>query len=57
MAELKDRFGDTLQVNAHRGERGIFDVKADGKLVFSKHATGRFPARGEVSAAIAKLLP
>jgi predicted Rdx family selenoprotein len=30
------------------GDRGIFDVKADGTLVFSKHAQGRFPRSGEV---------
>lgn len=34
------------------GKGGIFDVKADGKLVFSKHAVGRFPESGEVLAAL-----
>ena len=28
---------------------GIFDVKVDGKLVFSKLETNRFPEPGEVT--------
>jgi selT/selW/selH-like putative selenoprotein len=31
-----------------RGSGGIFDVSADGKVVYSKHRTGRFPHPGEV---------
>jgi len=31
------------------GSGGIFDVKVDGKLVFSKHKTGRFPNPGEMT--------
>jgi len=31
-----------------KGDKGIFDVVADGKLVFSKHVEGRFPNPGEV---------
>ena len=30
------------------GGRGIFDVHAGERLVFSKHAEGRFPEVGEV---------
>jgi selT/selW/selH-like putative selenoprotein len=30
------------------GKPGQFDVEADGALVFSKHATGRFPEPFEV---------
>jgi hypothetical protein len=26
----------------------VFDVEADGKLLFSKHATSRFPEESEV---------
>ncbi len=36
-----------------RGDKGIFDVRVDGQLVFSKHQTGRFPEPDEVLAAIA----
>jgi selenoprotein W-related protein len=30
------------------GSGGVFDVTVDGKLVFSKQRTGRFPEAGEV---------
>jgi selT/selW/selH-like putative selenoprotein len=35
-----------------KGEGGIFDVEADGRLVFSKHEAGRFPEEDEVLAAL-----
>jgi len=38
-----------------RGKDGVFDVRVDGKLVFSKHQLGRFPAAGEVESAIERL--
>lgn len=31
------------------GHNGIFEVIADGKTVFSKYETGRFPDPGEIS--------
>jgi selenoprotein W-related protein len=31
-----------------KGGGGVFDVTVDGKLVYSKHETGRFPEPGEV---------
>ena len=34
------------------GHGGVFDVVADGVLVFSKKATHRFPERGEIVAAL-----
>ena len=39
---------DGLDANAIRGERGQFDVIADGRLIYSKKETGRFPEDGEV---------
>lgn len=30
------------------GGNGIFDVTVDGKLLFSKHQTGRFPENAEI---------
>ena len=30
------------------GSGGIFDVSADGRLIFSKHRLGRFPEAGEI---------
>jgi selT/selW/selH-like putative selenoprotein len=35
-----------------KGDNGIFDVVADGKLVFSKHAEGRFPEDAEILEAL-----
>jgi len=34
------------------GGKGIFDVTADGQLVFSKHKAGRFPDDDEVVSAL-----
>ncbi len=34
------------------GSGGIFDVKVDGKLVFSKQKVGRFPEDAEVLQAL-----
>ena len=38
-----------------KGRGGVFDVVTDGKLVYSKHATGRFPEEAEVVEAIRAL--
>ncbi len=46
-AELAEAHG--VQARLIKGGRGIFDVKVDGALVFSKHSTGRFPNDGEVA--------
>jgi len=37
-----------------KGSGGIFDVVADGKMVFSKHETGRFPEPDEIVAMLRK---
>ena len=43
---MKEAFGVDAEII--RGKGGVYDVVVDGKLVFSKHATGRFPEDGEV---------
>ena len=35
-----------------KGRGGIFDVRLDGKLIYSKHETGRFPQDAEVLQAL-----
>jgi selT/selW/selH-like putative selenoprotein len=35
-----------------KGDNGVFDVVADGKLLFSKHQQGRFPEESEIIAAL-----
>jgi selenoprotein W-related protein len=36
------------------GKGGIFDVKLGGRMVFSKHAAGRFPENEEILALLEK---
>jgi len=37
------------------GSRGIFDVKAGGNIIYSKHQTGRFPEEQEIITLIKNL--
>ena len=37
-----------IEPNLIQGERGIFDVSVDGKLIFSKHQENRFPEHQEI---------
>lgn len=50
--ELEKGFG--IRPALIKGGGGIFEVKLDGELIFSKKQTGRFPAPGEVAATIAE---
>ena len=52
MAELEQAVGFTAEVI--RGDNGIFDVKVDGELVYSKHKEGRFPEPGELAKRLAE---
>ena len=45
MAELQSA---GYEATARQGESGQFDVLTEGRLVFSKRDTGRFPEGGEV---------
>ncbi|MAT02660.1 MAG: hypothetical protein CL421_06380 [Acidimicrobiaceae bacterium] len=38
------------------GDKGIFDVKVNGTLIYSKHAKGRFPEPGEISAFVSTIV-
>jgi selenoprotein W-related protein len=46
-AALKQELG--LAAELIKGDRGIFDVRVDGELIFSKKTAGRFPRNGEIS--------
>jgi selenoprotein W-related protein len=35
-----------------KGAGGIFDVRLEGELIYSKHETGRFPQDAEVLQAL-----
>ncbi len=39
------------------GDKGVFDVHVDGKLIYSKGETGRHAEEGEVLAALKDLIP
>jgi selT/selW/selH-like putative selenoprotein len=52
-ATLKKKFG--VDANLIAGHGGTFLVKVDGRVVFDKHATGRFPEEQEVVEGIEKL--
>jgi selT/selW/selH-like putative selenoprotein len=49
-AEVESALG--TKVRLIEGSNGIFEVKADGRIVFSKARVGRFPNPGEVVAAL-----
>jgi selenoprotein W-related protein len=49
---LKDALG--IGARLIKGSGGIFDVVVDGRKVFSKHQTGRFPEAGEIVALLGK---
>jgi selT/selW/selH-like putative selenoprotein len=49
-ASLQQRFGTAAELI--RGKDGVFDVRVDGTLIFSKHQLHRFPEPGEVERAI-----
>jgi len=49
--ELQGQF-ENLDVQMIEGSGGVFVVNADGRQVYSKKDTGRFPEPGEVGKAI-----
>lgn len=44
---------DGAQIHLVAGGGGVFDVRVDGSLLFSKHKLGRFPEPGEIARLIA----
>lgn len=52
MGAAKDLLGDYQHIveslSLTPGEKGVFDVKVDGDLLYSKAATGRHAEPGEV---------
>jgi len=39
----------SAQISLRRSSGGVFELRVDGRLVFSKKATGRFPATEEIA--------
>ncbi|MGZ5148251.1 MAG: SelT/SelW/SelH family protein [Burkholderiales bacterium] len=52
-AEISEQMG--IQAELIQGSGGIFDVTADGAVIYSKHHTGRFPENAEVLQALRTL--
>lgn len=48
MTKIQDARG--VEAELVRGDNGVFDVVVDGKLIYSKHQTGRFPDPDEILA-------
>jgi selT/selW/selH-like putative selenoprotein len=44
--EISEKFNITPELIRSGG--GVFEVRRDGKLIFSKKATGRFPTSEEI---------
>ena len=38
----------SLSIELVKGDRGVFDVRADGNLIFSKKTVGRFPSAADI---------
>jgi selT/selW/selH-like putative selenoprotein len=52
-ADIRQALG--IEPELVKGANGIFDVAADGKLVFSKHRDARFPGTEEIVDALRRL--
>jgi selT/selW/selH-like putative selenoprotein len=48
---IKKKHG--IQVTMIEGRGGVFDVRVDGSLIYSKQQTGQFPEHAEVLAKLA----
>jgi len=53
-AEIKTHIGFDAELIS--GSAGIFDVKAEDEVVFSKHAVNRFPEATEVIESLKRFL-
>jgi selT/selW/selH-like putative selenoprotein len=43
----------SAQVSVRRSSGGVFEIRVDGRLAFSKKATGRFPTSEEIADCLA----
>jgi len=57
-SSLGARLARELGIEARliKGDNGVFDVVANGKLIFSKDAAGRFPEESEIVEALRSLV-
>lgn len=52
-AEVEEALG--LETELIPGDGGVFDVEADGTVIFSKHDAGRYPEPSEIVASLRRL--
>jgi len=43
----------STQINLRRSSGGVFEIRVDGRLAFSKKSAGRFPTREEIAGCLA----
>lgn len=55
-AMLKGKYKELKDVKLVPSSGGAFEVSLDGKLIYSKLKTGRFPEEKELTAAVDKAL-
>ena len=51
-AEISEKIG--VKAELIKGDNGVFDVQADGNLIYSKHREGRFPDPAKIITALHK---
>ena len=49
-AEISEKLG--IKPELRKGDNGVFDVVADGNLIYSKDREGRFPDPAEIIRAL-----
>jgi len=54
--ELKKTFGDRIETALIAGSGGVFEIELDGRQIFSKKQSGRFPDPGEVERLVREAL-
>lgn len=52
---ISGKFGDKVAVDLVPSSGGVFEVSLDGKLLYSKQKTGRFPNQQEVDEIISTI--
>ncbi len=45
---MANKFGNDVEIDLIPSSGGVFEVKLDGELLFSKKETGRFPDQDEI---------
>ncbi|GAB4344674.1 MAG: hypothetical protein Kow0089_21380 [Desulfobulbaceae bacterium] len=45
---MRRELGDGVDVRLIAGSGGVFEVRMNGRLIFSKKQSGRFPEDGEI---------